>query len=211
MPEPMQVYIADDHAVVRAGVRQALDRLSDVIVCGDTADATTLLADPRLATATVLVLDMNLPGGEVIDLLATCRDRWPALRVLVFTMHPEDAYAVAVLRAGASGFLSKDRSMDELVDAVRTVGRGRTYVTDVLARKLVEMPPQSAPPHEGLTVRERQVFDRVVRGVSVSDIAAELHLGLSTVTTYLQRIREKLGVESNFELIQYAFRRKLVG
>ena len=203
--------VIDDHAVVRTGIRRALEPHADLAVVGEAGSGAELLSHPALASADVLVIDLNLPDTSVLALIAECRARAPRTRVLVFTMQPEDAYAVAALRAGAVGFLCKERPTEELVAAVRTIGRGGRHVSEALAAKLLELPDaKSALPHEALSVRERQIFDRIVRGVSPSDIAAELDIGASTVATYLQRIREKLGVESNFELIQYAFRRKLV-
>lgn len=207
----IRVLVTDDHAVVRTGIRRALEPHSDLTVVGEAASGAALLGHPELSSADVLVLDINLPDTSVLDLIPECRARVPHARVLVFTMQPEDAYAVAALRAGAVGFLCKERPMEELVAAVRTVGRGGRYVSDALAAKLLELPhAKSALPHEALSGRERQIFDRIVRGASPGDVAAELDIGPSTVATYLQRIREKVGVESNFELIQYAFRRKLV-
>lgn len=207
----IRVLLVDDHEVVRTGVRRALEPHSDVDIVGEAAGGNELLAHPRLETSEVVVLDMNLPGTNVLALIPELRVRAPRLRVLVFTMQPEDAYAVAALRAGAVGFLCKDRPMEELVDAVRRVGRGSTYVSEALAGKMLELQHVTTPlPHETLSARERQIFDRIVRGATPSDIANDLDIGASTVATYLQRIREKVGVESNFELVQYAFRRKLV-
>lgn len=207
----IRVLLTDDHAVVRTGIRHALAQHPDVVVVGEAHDGASLLAHPELQRTDVLLLDMNLPETSILQLIPACRALAPKLRVLAFTMQPEDAYAVAALRAGAVGFLGKERPMDELVAAVRTVGRGGRWVSDDLAAKLLETPPVATVlPHEGLSERERQIFDRLIRGASPSDIATELAIGPSTVATYLQRIRDKLGVESNFELLQYAFRRKLV-
>ncbi len=207
----LRVLLVDDHAVVCTGIRRSLEPHCDVEIVGEAGNGSQLLAHPWLTVADVVVLDMNLPETNVLRLIPECRARAPQLRVLVFTMQPEDAYAVAALRAGAVGFLGKDRPMDELVSAVRRVGRGGSYVSEGLAAKLLETPAVTSPlPHESLSARERQTFDRIVRGASPSDIAHELDIGSSTVATYLQRIREKVGVDSNFELVQYAFRRKLV-
>ena len=207
----IRVLVTDDHAVVRTGIRRALEPHRDIEIVGEAMDGATLLAHPALTVADVVTLDMNLPETDVLRLIPECRTHAPRLRILVFTMQPEDAYAVAAIRAGAVGFLSKDRPMEELVDAVRRVGRGGTLVSQTLADKLIEMPDvRSTLPHETLSSRERQIFDRIVRGAGPGEIAGELDIGASTVATYLQRIREKVGVESNFELVQYAFRRKLV-
>jgi DNA-binding NarL/FixJ family response regulator len=207
----IRVLVTDDHAVVRTGVRRALEPHPDLSVVGEAVDGATLLAHPALQATDVVVLDMNLPDTNVLKLIPACRERAPRVRVVAFTMQPEDAYAVAALRAGATGFVGKERPMDDLVAAVREVGRGGRYVSDALAAKLVATaPPTVTLPHESLSERERQIFDRIVRGASPGEIAAELDIGPSTVATYLQRIREKVGVESNFELLQYAFRRKLV-
>jgi DNA-binding NarL/FixJ family response regulator len=161
----IRVLVTDDHAVVRTGIRRALEPHRDIEVVGEATDGATLLAHPALAVADVVTLDMNLPDTDVLRLIPECRARAPRARVLVFTMQPEDAYAVAALRAGAVGFLSKDRSMEELVEAVRRVGRGETHVSRALADKLIETPDvTSALPHATLSGRERQIFDRIVRG-----------------------------------------------
>jgi two-component system invasion response regulator UvrY len=208
---PVRVLLTDDHVVVRTGIRRALEPHRDIEVVGESATGDGTLSHPALATADVLILDMNLPDVDVLRLIPACRARAPRLRVLVFTMQPEDAYAVAALQAGAVGFVGKDRPIEELVAAVRRIGRGGTHVSPALAARLLESPAmRSTLPHEALSAREREIFDRLVRGATPGDIAAALDLGPSTVATYLQRVREKLGVESNFELVQYAFRRKLV-
>ena len=207
----IRVLVTDDHAVVRTGVRQALEPHPDLSVIGEAIDGATLLANPALHMTDVVVLDMNLPETNALDLIPACHARAPSVRVVVFTMQPEDAYAVEALRAGAAGFVGKERPMEELVTAVRRVGRGGRHVSDALMAKLLASPAAAGQqPHETLSGRERQIFDRLVRGASPSEIAAALDIRPSTVTTYLQRIREKVGVESNFELLQYAFRRKLV-
>jgi two-component system invasion response regulator UvrY len=207
----IRVLVADDHAVVRTGIRRALQPHGDLEVIGEAAGGAEVLASPALTVAEVLLLDMNMPDCDVLGLIPECRARAPRLRVLVFTMQPEDAYAVAALRAGAVGFLGKDRPMDELIVALRRVGRGGSYVSERLAAKLLETPAvKSALPHESLSARERQIFDRIVRGAGPSEIAGELDIAPSSVATYLRRIREKVGVESTFELVQYAFRRRLV-
>jgi two-component system invasion response regulator UvrY len=207
----IRVLVADDHAVVRTGIRRALQPHGDLEVIGEAAGGAEVLASPALTVAEVLLLDMNMPDCDVLGLIPECRARAPRLRVLVFTMQPEDAYAVAALRAGAVGFLGKDSPMDELIVALRRVGSGGSYVSERLAAKLLETPAvKSALPHESLSARERQIFDRIIRGAGPSEIAGELDIAPSSVATYLRRIREKVGVESTFELVQYAFRRRLV-
>lgn len=207
----IRVLVADDHSVVRTGIRRVLEPHGDIEVIDEAAGGGEVLAHAALPVADVLLLDMNMPDTDVLRLIRECRAQAPRLRILVFTMQPEDAHAVAALRAGAVGFLGKDHPMDDLVDAVRRVGRGGSYVSERLAAQLLEAPAvTSALPHETLSARERQIFDRVVRGASPSDIAGELDIAPSSVATYLRRIREKVGVESTFELVQYAFRRRLV-
>lgn len=207
----LRVLLVDDHEIVRTGVRRALDGHSDIEVVGEAGSCEETLEHPALTTADVLVLDMNLPDGDVIRLIPQVRGKAKKLRILMFTMQPEDAFAASALKAGAVGFLGKDRPSDELVAAIRKVGRGGTYVSEALAARLVES--RGAPdglPHEALSERERQIFDMVIQGETPGDISRELDLGTSTVATYLKRIREKIGVETNVELVQYAFRSKLV-
>ena len=206
----IRVLLADDHAIVRTGTRRALDPHHDIVVVGEASNGREVLAHPALGMAEVLVLDLNMPDTDVLRLVPECRQRAPRLRVLLFTMHPEDEFAVAALRAGAVGFVGKEQPVDDLVHAVRKVGRGGTQISEVLAARLLGAPSAGAMPHESLSARERQIFDRLVRGASPGEIGAELGLGSSTVATYMHRIRDKIGVESTFELVQYAFRRKLV-
>lgn len=203
--------LVDDHEIVRTGVRRALEPHRDIDVIAEAGSGRELLALPELASTDVLLLDMNLPDTEALRLIPQVLEKTSRIRILVFSMQPEDGYAVAALRAGAAGFLGKDKPTEELVAAIRKVAGGGKIVSDVLAEQLLGSGDvKSALPHESLSDRERQIFDRIIRGASPGEVAAELDLGTSTVATYLQRIRDKIGVESNFELVQYAFRRRLV-
>lgn len=203
----IQVLIGDDHAMFRAGMKLVLSEAGDIVVVGEAGDGRAVLriveqGEPRVD---VLVLDLSMPRLNGLETLDRLRELRPDLPVLVVSMHPEDAYARRVVAAGAAGFLSKSRSERDLVDAVRTVAAGRVY----LSRAWSGVAPTRRP-HQDLSARELQVFMLVITGQPVTDIAAELDLGISTVSTYIARIRTKLGVGSVAEIVAYAHREHLV-
>lgn len=203
----IRVFLADDHAVVRAGVRHLLTAERDITVVGEAGDgrrAVQALEDLTLGVD-VLVLDISLPRLNGLEVLERVRGLRPQLAVLMLSMYPEEQYARRVLAAGASGYLPKSSS-EEVVDAVRTVAAGRLWVS----RGVSVAAPDGRAPHETFTPRETQVFMLVVTGNAVSDIAAELDLGVSTVSTHLGKVKAKLGVETVAEVVTYAHRVGLV-
>lgn len=203
----IRVLVADDHGVVRAGIRALLAPDTDITVVGEAADgqrALELLQSERAVD--VLVLDLSMGGMNGIEVLRQALALRPRLAVLVHSMYAEEQYAARLIREGAAGYLCKDHSEEDLLDAVRTVARGRVF----LSRRVQQ---QSAPAagHESLTARELQVFMLLAGGASVGDVANELGLGLSTVSTHLGRIRAKLGAQTNGDVVAYAHRHGLVG
>lgn len=203
----IRVFLADDHAVVRAGVRHLLTAERDIAVVGEAGDgrrAVQALEDPAFAVD-VLVLDLSLPRLNGLEVLERARALRPKLAVLVLSMYPEEQYARRILAAGAAGYLPKSSS-EEIVDAVRAVAAGRLWVS----RGVGLAGADARAPHETFTPREAQVFLLVVSGSAVSDIAAELDLGVSTVSTHLGKIKAKLGVETVAEIVTYAHRVGLV-
>lgn len=198
----IRVFLADDHAVVRAGVRHVLLAEGGFDVVGEADDGRAVvraMEDPSLRVD-VLVLDLSLPrlhGSEVLRLVLDAR---PKLAVLVLSMYPEEHYASRLLAAGAAGYLPKSSS-EQVADAVRAVAKGRTWVS-----RSVGLVTDTRAPHQTLTPRETMVFLRVIGGSSVSDIAADLDLGMSTVSTHLGRIKAKLGVETLGGIVAYAHR-----
>ncbi len=204
----IRVVLADDHALVRDGVRRIFDAEEDIQVVGEAADGRAALEVLAKASANVLVLDVNMPEMGGVEVLRRVRAEFPRLAVLVLSMFAEDKSAARFLRAGASGYLAKGRSATELVAAVRKVARGERYVTDTVAEHLLDT--TEAPPHERLTEREHQVFALIAAGKSPSDVAAELGLSASTVSTYTARIKKQLGVTTLGDVVLYASRNGLV-
>jgi two-component system invasion response regulator UvrY len=202
----IRVLLADDHALVRAGVRALLSTASDIEVVGEVDNGRSALRElerPEFEVD-VLVLDVSMPrlnGFEVLERLRVVR---PKLGTLLVSVHPAEVYAQRAIAAGASGYLAKSCTEHELVDAVRTIASGRVYAT----REAMTRP---ASTHRALSAREAQIFMLLVTGSSVTDIAAELDLGPSTVSTHIARIRTKLGLTSVAEFTSYAHREGLIG
>jgi len=208
----LRVAIVDDHEIVRAGFREMLANELGVAVAFEAGSGEEALDCLRDGACDVLLLDLALPGQSGVDVLRTVRQRHAGLRVLVLTGYPEERYALAMIRHGADGYLCKECSRDELLKAVRVVASGRRYVSQQLAELLAaEITGGGAEePHLQLSERELQVFLRLARGESVSDIGRALNLSVKTVSTYRSRLLEKLGVASNAELAAYAVRHELL-
>jgi two-component system, NarL family, invasion response regulator UvrY len=210
---PIRVLIVDDHAILRAGVREMLSEEQDLEVVGEAGSAEEALQQLRDGlTVDVVVLDITLPGQSGIDLLKTLRRDRPELAILVLSMHPERSFAVRLMRAGANGYVPKMIVPEELVKAVRAVGAGRRYITPLVAELLASecAADEEGPLHNRLSERELQVFTRIARGVSPAVMANELGLSVKTVSTYRARILEKMGMRSNAEIAAYAVRNQLV-
>jgi len=206
------VLIADDHAVVRAGLRQFLDEDSAVVEVGEAASGRETLDQLRAKEWDLVLLDINMPDRSGIDVLRHIRSGYPRVRVLVLSGLPERQYALNVLRAGASGYLAKDAAADELLKAVHTVLNGRRYVSASLAELLVEDldSDRDKPLHDSLSTREFQIFCKLAAGRGVSDIANELSLSVKTVSTYRTRILEKMKFTNNADLTSYALRSGII-
>lgn len=208
----LRIAIVDDHQIVRAGFREMLADELDFEFAFEAATGEEALAGLRAHDTDVLLLDLSLPGQSGVDVLRAARQRHDRLRVLVLSGFPEERCALSMIRNGADGYLCKDCTREELVGAIRTVAQGRRYLSprtaELLARELTG--ETSAAPHEKLSDRELQVFLRLARGESVSDIGGALHLSVKTISTYRSRLLEKLGVASNAELATYALRHGLI-
>jgi DNA-binding NarL/FixJ family response regulator len=209
----IRLVIADDHPVVRQGLKYLVSQTRDLSLVGEADDAQSTLEICRTTAVDVLLLDVSMPGMGVVDLIRTLRSVAHSPRILVLSVHPERLYARRALQAGADGYLTKNHSPTALVDAIRHVHRGRKYVTPALAEELaISLSEGSArPPHEALSNREYEVFRRLGAGVGVNDIARELALSPKTVRTYRSRTLEKMNIRSTAELIFYAVRNGLVG
>ena len=208
---PIRVVIADDHTILREGLRQLLESADDLRVVAEAADGHEVMERVRALEFDLLILDMSMPGKSGIELIKHVKAERPKLRVLILSMHEEDQYAVRAIKAGASGYVTKDSAGTQLVDAIRKVAAGGAFISAEVAEKLAlgAMPGAEGPPHEKLSDREYDVFRRLVAGESVGDIAASLNLSGKTVSTHKARLMEKLGVDNQADLVRYAMRHKL--
>lgn len=208
----MRILIADDHAIVRRGLKQLLFEEYPSAVIEEVDDAEGLVNKTMLEKWDVVICDLSMPGRSGLDALRQIKQTSPSLPVLIMSMHPEDQYALRVLKAGASGYLGKDNIHDELISAIRTALLGKKYITPSIAEKLAEAfdSDSEKPAHELLSDRELDVFKLLAAGKSVSEIAAQLSLSITTVSTYRSRILEKMKIRSNADMTRYALEMKLI-
>ena len=208
----MKVLIADDHPVVRHGLKQILATDSDMTVVGEAKNGNETMELARKLDWDVAVLDYSMPGRSGLELLSEIKREFPQRPVLVLSMHPEELHARRVLKAGGAGYMNKESAGEELAAAIRKVVTGGKYVSAALAERLaVELAPEShKPPHETLSDREYRVMWMLASGKPINRIAKEMFLSPSTVSTYRVRILRKLGLGSNAELVQYAVKHQLI-
>ena len=208
----IRVVIADDHTLVREGLKQLLLAAGDLEVVGEARDGHDVLQRVRESDFDVLLLDMSMPGKSGMELIKQVKTEKPKLRILVLSMHQEHQYAVRALKAGASGYLTKDSASAQLVAAIRKVAAGGAFISAEVAEQLAlgAMPKSEGPPHASLSDREYQVFRQLVSGTTVSDIARQLNLSVKTISTHKAHLMEKLGVTNQTELIHYALKHRLV-
>jgi DNA-binding NarL/FixJ family response regulator len=208
----IKVLLADDHTLVRDGLRHILQSAQGFEVAGEAADSAATIALVRATPAQVLVLDLSMPGRNGIDLIKQIKDETPALRILVLTMHAEQQYAVRAFKAGASGYMTKESASAELVGAVTKIAAGGVYVSVAMAERFAQHlnEPVEALPHQRLSDREFDVFRRIVAGQSLTDIAHELSVSIKTISTHKTRILEKMQMPNENGLVRYAIRHKLI-
>jgi two-component system invasion response regulator UvrY len=207
-----KILIADDHAVVRAGIRQYLETEPSIREIGEAATGKDALEQLRTREWDLVLLDIFMPDQSGLDILRHIQTDFPKVRVLILSGLPEKQYAVSVLRAGASGYLPKESAPEDLIKAVQTVLAGRRYVSAEVAELLVagmDKDPGSQQ-HERLSAREFQVLSKLAAGRAVSEIAEELQLSVKTVSTYRSRVLEKMGLKTNADLTSYALRHGLI-
>ena len=208
----IRVLIADDHAILRRGLKEILVRDLEGAVCGEAKDATEIMARIQDADWDLVILDITMPGRSGLEVLRDLKAARPKLHVLVLSMHPEDQFAKRTLRAGASGYMNKESAPEELIKAVRKVLAGGRYVSAALAEKLASDLSEDAgrPIHEVLSDREFEVLRMIADGKTPTQIAEELHLGVTTVSTYRARILEKMNLTTTAELMHYALHNRLI-
>jgi two-component system invasion response regulator UvrY len=207
----IRILIADDHTIVRKGLRQILaEEFTDAHI-EDVPDAEELIKKLIREKWDVVISDLSMPGKSGLDALQHIKQYYPTLPVLILSIHPEEQYAIRVLKAGASGYLSKDAAPDELVNAVKRLLLGKKYITLSMAEKIAEAFNRSAEkkPHEMLSDREFDVFKMIAAGKSISEIADILSLSVNTVSTYRARIMTKMNMKSNANLTLYAVENNL--
>jgi two-component system, NarL family, invasion response regulator UvrY len=209
-----RILIADDHAVVRAGYRQFLEGDPAITEIGEAASGDETLDTLRRGKWDLLLMDIHMPDRSGLDILKHVTTGYPDVRVLIISGLPEEQYARNVLRAGASGYLSKRGSPEELLKAVRVVLNGRRYVSAALAESMAadlsDSTDQNSPLHTSLSSREFQIFCKLAAGMAVNRIADELSLSVKTVSTYRARVLEKMGFKSNADITTYALRNGLI-
>jgi DNA-binding NarL/FixJ family response regulator len=208
----IKILIADDHPVVRRGLRDMLADAGDIVIgaeAGSAADVRKLVQEQRWD---VIVLDISMPGGSGIELIGEIKRERPEARVLILTVYSEEQYAVRAIRAGAAGFLTKESASDKLIDAIRKVAGGGRYVSPELAETLASLlaGETSGQPHERLSDREFEILKMLASGRTVSQVASELGLSVKTVSTHRTRILKKMNMKTNAELTHYAVKQGLV-
>ncbi len=207
-----RVVVADDHAVVRAGLTRIIKDQSQLQIVGEADSIEQLLDLVRSTAFDVLLLDVNLHGTTSLEAMKSIRSSYPDLAILVLSMYPEEQYAIRFIKAGASGYLTKDAAPDQLVEAISRVSSGGHYVTPQLAEMAVfgtQSSNQAA--HEALSDREYEVMLGIARGKRIRELAEDLTLSEKTISTYRTRILRKLSCESNAEIVQYVLSHNLLG
>lgn len=208
----IKILIADDHQLIRAGFKKLIELEIDMSVAGEAENGDEVLEKLRSTDCDLAVIDMNMPGRSGTDLIMDVRREFSDLKVLVLSMHPEDQFASRALKAGASGYITKDSPPTELIKAIRKINSGGTYISEKFAEILaMDLNPQSRSlDHTRLSDREFQVLKMIGQGKNLNTIAEELNLSQSSVNTYRKRILEKINLNSTAELIRYAVKENLV-
>ncbi len=208
----IKILIADDHAIVREGLKQIISETPDMVVAAEASNGEDVLEKVSANKYDVVLLDISMPGRSGLDILRQLKIEKPKLPVMMLSVHPEEQYAVRALRAGASGYLTKESAPDELIAAIRKISQGRKYVSSSLAEKLaVELGINvKKSRHEVLSDREFQVMLMIASGKTVKEIAEELSISVKTSSTYRARILEKMKMKNNAEIIYYAVKQGLI-
>lgn len=212
LSEKIKILIADDHAIVREGLKQIVAEEKDILVAGEAEDASKLMQLLEKEKWSLVILDINMPGKSGLEALKDIKRFYPGLPVLILSMFSEDQYGIRAIKAGASGYLKKVSAPTELVTAIRKIVAGGKYINSDLAEKLAEKFDQTGDKnlHDKLSDREYQIMCNIALGKSAEEIANDLSLSVNTVYTYRNRILDKMSMKSNVEITQYVFRNKLI-
>lgn len=208
----IKILIADDHTIMREGLKRILEEVDDIQVVDEAVDGFDTLAKARLGNFDVLLMDLSMPGRSGVDLIRQIREEMPKIPILILTMHEEEQYAVRAIRAGARGYLTKESAGTQLVTAIRKVASGRPYISIAVAEQLAmsAMPTDNTLPHKTLSDREYEVFIHLVQGKTITEIGEILHLSVKTVSTHKTRIMQKMALYTLSELVQYAIAHQLL-
>ena len=209
----IRIVIADDHTIMREGLKRILEGAEDITVAGEATNGNEALEQVRTKEFDLLLLDLSMPGRNGIDLIKQIKSEAPKLPVLILTMHDEEQYAVRTIRAGAQGYLTKESAGAKLVEAIRRVADGRPYISPEVAEQLalnIMSPTAKELPHTKLSDREFEVFNLLVKGQTLTEIGEKLHLSVKTVSTHKTRIQQKMQMNSLSEIIQYAVAHNLL-
>lgn len=213
MKGEMSIIIADDHPVVRAGLRQILVESGEIRRIAEACDGQDLLEKLKKNRYDIILLDITMPGRNGLEILKELRVLYPSIPVLVLSVHPEEQYALRVIRAGAAGYLTKETAPENLLDAVRRIRGGKKYITQEIAEILAASLDErgDVAPHLRLSDREFETFRMIALGKSLTEIAGEMFLNVKTISTYRRRILDKMNMKSTAELVNYAVKNGLVG
>ncbi len=209
----LNLFVVDDHAIVRQGLKQIISDVFDMQVtheaaCGE--DVLNIMNTDKNAVWDVILLDISMPGKNILDLMKAIKARYPLLPILILSMYPEDQYALQMLRYGANGYLNKDSAPEQLVTAIRKVANGGRYLSHAMTEHLLlDFNKDAELPHTKLSSREFQVFLELSKGKRLSDIANEMSRSIKTASTFRTRIMEKMGMETTAEIVQYAIQHQL--
>jgi DNA-binding NarL/FixJ family response regulator len=207
----IRIIIVDDHPIVRRGLKQILHEKPDMKVVGEAENAQEAFKIIRTIDCDAVVLDISLPGASGVEILKQLKHEYEKLPVLILSVHPEEQYAVRVMKAGASGYLTKESAPDELVRAIRKIISGGKYVSSSLAERLItDIDASGKPRHEKLSGREFEIMRMIAQGKPIKTIGEELYLSEKTVSTYRTRLLEKMNMHTNAEIISYALKNKLI-
>jgi two-component system invasion response regulator UvrY len=208
----IRIFVADDHTIVREGLKQIIHQTKDLLVVGEARNAAETLEKIRRDPPDLLLLDISMPGRSGLDVLLEVKRDLPNLPVLILSLHPEDQYALRMLKAGASGYVTKESASEQLIEAIRKVADGGRYMSMPLAEKLVfgMVEDKGVAAHETLSNREFQVFRMIAGGKTVTQVADELSLSVKTISTNRTRIMDKMHLKTNADFTQYAIQHKLL-
>ncbi len=208
----IRLLIADDHALMREGLKRILEAAEDICVVGEASNGFEVLERVRKGGFDQVLLDLSMPGRSGVELIRQIRLEAPAVPILVLTMYDEGQYAVRALRAGAQGYLTKESAGDQLLHAIRRVALGRPYISIETAEELARnlMAPKERLPHKRLTDREFEIFNQLVAGKTITEIAKSRHLSVKTISTHKTHVLEKMGMTAISEMVLYAVAHQLI-